>query len=124
MNNALYGNTMENLGNGFDVILRGSKKDYLKWTSSPTYMSQIIFDNNLVLIRNTKVILKLNKQPYVGLCVLHLSIVLMYEFHYYCIQNKSGNNSRLSERSICWSSRCLEDVFKTYLEDVFNTTSA
>ena len=26
--------------------------------------------------------------------------------------------------NICWSSGCLEDVFKTCLEDVFNTSSA
>ena len=26
--------------------------------------------------------------------------------------------------NICWSSRRLEDVFKTCLEDIFNTSSA
>ena len=46
-----------------------------------------IFDNNLVVIRKNKVTLTL--------CVLDLSKVLMYEFHYDYIKNKYDNNSRL-----------------------------
>ena len=34
----------------------------------------------------------------------------------------SCNN--INPANICWSSRRLEDVFKTCLEDVFNTSSA
>ena len=29
------------------------------------------------------------------MCILELSKVLIYEFHYYCIKNKYGFNSRL-----------------------------
>ena len=39
--------------------------------------------------------LKLNKPAYIGICILELSKVLMYEFHYDYIKNKYGNNSRL-----------------------------
>ena len=42
-----------------------------------------------------KVALTLNKLVYVGLCILNLSKVLTYEFHYDYIKNKYGNNSRL-----------------------------
>ena len=41
-----------------------------------------------------KVTLRLNK-PYVGICILEVSRVLMYESHYDCIKNKYGDNSRL-----------------------------
>ena len=37
----------------------------------------------------------LNKPAYIGVCILELSKVLMYEFHYDCIKNKYGNNSKL-----------------------------
>ena len=44
-------------------------------------MSQKIFDNNLEAIRS-KLALKLSKLTYTGMCVLELSKVLMFEFHY------------------------------------------
>ena len=36
-----------------------------------------------------------NKPAYTGMCILELSKVLMYEFHFDCIRNKCGNNSTL-----------------------------
>ena len=82
MNNAVYGKAMENLRNRIDVKLVTNKKDYLKQTSKPHYMSHKIFDNDLVVIRKNKATLTLNKPAYIGMCILELSKVLMYEFHY------------------------------------------
>ena len=95
MNNAVYGKTMQNLRNRIDVKLASNKKDYLKWTSKPSYMSQYIFYNDLVALPKNKVTLTLNKPAYIGMCILELTKVLMYEFHYDYIKNKYGNNSRL-----------------------------
>ena len=95
MNNAAYRKTIEKVGHRIDVKLVSNKKDYLKWTSKPSYISRKIFDNNLVVIRKNKVTLRLNKPAYIGMCILELSKVLMYEFHYDYIKNKYGNNSRL-----------------------------
>ena len=58
-------------------------------------MSNKIFGNYLVTIRKNKVTLTINKRAYIGMCILELSKVLMYEFHYDYIKNKYGNNSRL-----------------------------
>ena len=41
-----------------------------------------IFDIDFVSIRKNKVSLMYNKPSYVGLCILELSKVLMYEFDY------------------------------------------
>ena len=51
-------------------------------------MSQKIFDYNFVEIHKNKVTLTVNKPTYVGMCILELSKVLMYEFHYDYIKNK------------------------------------
>ena len=45
---------MEKLKNRFEIRLVCNTKDYLKWTSKPSYMSQKIFDNDLVVIRKKK----------------------------------------------------------------------
>ena len=58
-------------------------------------MSNKIFDNDLVAIRKNNVTLRLNKLAYIGMCILVLSKVLMYEFHYDYIENNYGNNSKL-----------------------------
>ena len=50
--------------------------------------------NNFVSIRKRKVSLKLNKPAYIGMCVLELSKVLMYLFHYDCIKNKYSIKSK------------------------------
>ena len=54
-----------------------------------------MFDNNLVVIRKRKLPLKLNKPAYIGICILELSIVLMYEFHYDYIKNKYDKKLKL-----------------------------
>ena len=56
-------------------------------------MSHKIFDSYLVVIRKNKVPLTLNKAAYTGMCILELTKVLMYEFHYDYIENNDGNNS-------------------------------
>ena len=86
---------MKNLKNRMAVKLVSNKKDYLKLISKPSYISHKIFDNDLVAIRKNKVTLTLNKPAYIGMCILELSKVLMYEFHYNYIKNEYGNNSKL-----------------------------
>ena len=86
---------MENFRNRIKVNLVNNEKDYLKCASKPSYMCDKVFDNNLVAIRQSKHALKLTKPAYIGMCLLELSKVLMYEFHYGYIQNKYENNSKL-----------------------------
>ena len=92
MKNALFGKIMENLRNRIEVKFLSNKKYYFKWTSKSSYMSHEKFNNDLVVIRKTKVTLTLKKPAYVGMCMLDLSKVWMYEFRYDYIRNKYGNN--------------------------------
>ena len=86
---------MENLRNRIDVRLVSSKKRLFKMDIKTKLYITKIFDNDLVGIRKNKVTLTLIKPAYVEMCVLDLSKVLMYDFHYDCIKNKYGSNSRL-----------------------------
>ena len=96
MNNAVYGKTIEDLRHRIDVRLVNNEKDYLKCTAKPNYMSNKIFDNNLVVILKIKVALKRNKP--VQTSILELSKILMYEFHYDYIENEYDNKSTLIHR--------------------------
>ena len=49
------------------------------------------FDNNLFVIHKSKVALKLNKPAYTGMCIMELSKLLTYEFHYDYIKNTYYN---------------------------------
>ena len=95
MNNAAYGKTMENLRNRIDIKLVNNEKVFLKCTSKPSYMSRKIFNNNLVAIWKGKFSLKLNRPTYIGMSILELNKVLLYEFQYDYIKNKYGNKSKL-----------------------------
>ena len=41
-----------------------------------------IFDKNFIVVHQIKTDLTLNKPIYVGVCILELSKLLMYQFHY------------------------------------------
>ena len=54
MSNVVYRKTMDNLRNRVGVRLVNNQKDYLKWTSKPSFATQKIFSNNLVSIHKIK----------------------------------------------------------------------
>ena len=82
MINSVYGKTMENLRKRISVRFVNNKKDVLKYTSKPTYVTYKLFNENFAAIHETKPVLILNKPIYVGFTVLDLSKWLMYYFHY------------------------------------------
>ena len=83
---------MKNLRNRVDIKLVSNKKDCLKWASKPSCILHEIFGNKLVAIHKSKVVIMLNKPAYIKMCILELSKVLMYEFHYDLFKSKYGNN--------------------------------
>ena len=92
MNNTVYEKkTMKNLRNSINSNLEATKKIISNGHPNEAICHKI-FDSNLVAIRKNKVTLTLNKTAYIGMYILELSKVLTYEFHYYYIENKYGNN--------------------------------
>ena len=95
MNNSVFGKTMENLRKRVDVRLVTDEKKLTKLASKPTYVSSKIFNENLVAVHKIKETLTLNRPAYVGMCILDLSKMLMYDFHYNYIKKKYGDKARL-----------------------------
>ena len=82
MINSVYGKTMENVGKRMNVKLVNNEKDFLKYTSKPTYITHKLFGKDYAAIHEIKPILIHNKPTYIGFTVLDLSKWLIYDFHY------------------------------------------
>ena len=96
MKNSVYGRTMENLNKRVKVRLVNNAKDYKKYVSKPSFVSQKIFSKNFAAIHEIKPVLTLDKPIYVGFSILDLSKLSMHEFHYKYIEKKYYNCARFS----------------------------
>ena len=81
---------MENLRKRINVRFVNNEKDFLKYTSRPTYVTHKLFDKDYAAIYEIKPVLMLNKPIYVGFTVLDLSKWMMYDFHYNFINKNFG----------------------------------
>ena len=54
----------------------------------PQYKQHVIYDENMVAIQLKKTVVKLNKPRYIGMCILDLSKLVMYRYHYEFIMPK------------------------------------
>ena len=64
--------------------------------SEPNYHAIERFSENLVAIEMRKIKVKMNKPMYLGMAILDISKILMYEFWYGYLKPKYGNKIILS----------------------------
>ena len=95
MNNSVFGKTMENIRNRVNVQLVTSREKFKKLVAKPNFRSRKIFNENLVSVHMKKTSLTMNKPVYLGMCILDLSKIIMFDFHYNYIKPKYGNNAKL-----------------------------
>ena len=119
MNNSCFGKTMENLRDRTDISFVTSNSEYgglvpkhdrtvERKLASPLYDGHIIYNNDLVAIKQKKKQLKLNKPIYAGMCILDLSKLWMYRFHYDTIKQQYGDRAKLlftDTDSLCYHIR-------------------
>jgi hypothetical protein len=70
-------------------------KKYQKLTSDTSFKSRRIITENLAVIHRRKTEVKLNRPTYVGMCVLDLSKLCMYQFYYDVLKVKYQDNIHL-----------------------------
>ena len=119
MNNSVFGKTMENLRKRVDIRLVTDEKKRDKLTSKPTFISSKIFNENLMAVLKVKETLTLNRPAYVGMCILDLSKMLMYDFHHNYIKKKYNDRARLmftDTDSLTYEIE-VEDVYKDFWND-------
>ena len=116
MNNPVFGKTMENVRNHGDIKLVTSDKRRKRLVSKPNYHSHK-FSDHLMAIEMKKTRRKMTKPLYLGMSILDLSKILVYEFWYDYINPKYGDRAKL-----CYTDT---DSFIIYIktEDFFEDIS-
>ena len=95
MNNAVFGKTVENIRKYRDIKLVTTDKKRNKLVSEPNYHTMNYISKDLSIIEMNKTKVKMNKSIYLGLSILDISKILMYEFWYDYMKPKYGDNVKL-----------------------------
>ena len=86
MNNSVLWKTMENIRKHRDIKLVTTDKKRSKLVSVPNYHTINLISEDLSIIEMKKTKVKMNKPIYLGLSILEISRILMYEFWYDCMK--------------------------------------
>ena len=100
MINSVYGKTMANLQKRINVRLGNNAKDFLRYTSKPTYITHKNFSEDYAAIHEIKPVLTLSKPIYVGFTVLDLSKWKMYNFYYNFIKKNFDGEKLFTDTDI------------------------
>ena len=95
MNNSVFGKTMENIRKHRDIKLVTTDKKRSKLVSEQNYHTINLISEDLSIIEIKKTEVKMNKQIYLGLSILEISKILMYEFWYDYMKPKYNDNVKL-----------------------------
>ena len=113
MNNAVFGKTMEDVRSHQEFKLVDNIVRLEKCLNNPTLKNRHIINDSLVGVEKIKQVVKLNKPIYIGMAILDLSKLHMYEFFYDVLKPKYGEKIKLAYTDT--------DSFVTHIEtdDVF-----
>ena len=95
MNNVVFGKIMENVRKHRDIKLVKTDHKRNKLVSEPNYHTMNLISENLSIIEMKKVKVKMNKSIYLGLSILEISKIIMYEFWYDYRKKKYGDMVKL-----------------------------
>ena len=95
MNNSVFGKIMENIRKHRDIKLVTTDKKRIKLVSEPNYQTINLISEDLSIIEMKKTKVKMNRPIYLGLSILEISKILMYEFWYDYMKPKYGNDIKL-----------------------------
>ena len=120
INNAVFGKTCENLFETTKFELVSTRDRGLKLIAKPQFKSYTIYNEKLVgkLLEPPKV--KLDKPSYVGVSILDISKIYMYDFHYNDVKARYGNRTTLNftdTDSLCYTFE-TDDWYDDIRDDV------
>ena len=108
MDNSVFEKTMENVGNYRDIKLVTTGKRRKRLVSETNYYTKNKFSEYLMATEVKKTKVKMTKPIYLGMSILDIRKILMYEFWYDYIKPKYGDIAKLCYMDI--------DSFVMYIE--------
>jgi hypothetical protein len=121
MNNSVFGKTMENVAKRIEVKLMTDENKFVKQCSMPYFKDFRIFSEGLAAVEMNKTQVTYNRPMVVGFCILELSKVLMYDFHYNTMVKTYGDNIKLlftDTDSLCYHIK-TNDFFQDMKQSLF-----
>ena len=88
-----------------------------KHVSKPSFVSQKVFNKDLVAIHDIKPVLTLDELIYLGFSVLDLRILLMYDFHQNYIKIKYDAELLLTDTNSLTYEITTFDIYEDFYED-------
>ena len=88
-------------------------------SAKPTFQDFRIYSEGLVAVKMQKTCIEYNRPMIIEMCILDLSKVLMYDFHYNHIKEKYGEKENLlftDTDSLCYRIE-TEDVYQDMAEN-------
>ena len=116
MNNAVFGKTMENVRRHRDIKLVKTDHKRNKLVSEPNYHTMKFISENLSIIEMKKVKVKMKKPIYLGLSILEIRKIIMYEFCYDYVKKKYGYMVKLCYMDT--DSRIMNIKTKDFYKDI------
>ena len=120
MNNAVFRKSMETVRKHRDIKLFTTERRRNYLVLEPNYHTTKSFTENLLAIEMKKTEILINKPVHLGLSILELSKILMYEFLYDYVKSKYEEKAKLcymdTDSFIIYIK--TDDIYKNIVEDV------
>jgi hypothetical protein len=120
LNNSVFGKTCENVTKRNDIRLLVDRAKCEALINKPHCLGFKIFSEDIAAVAMQKLVCLIEKPTYVGFCVLELSKLLMYQFHYDHAQ-KQWPDDRLRLMLTDTDSLVYEIRTEDVYEDIANT---
>ena len=130
-NNAIFGKMCEDLRKRTKVHLVTEQVQAERYVAKPTYDSFKIINSDVTMVKLTNSEILWNKPTFIGSCVLELSKLAMYEFHYNYIVKEYTESTGICRAKLLFTdtdSLCYEiqtnDVYEDMRKrpDLFDTS--
>ena len=114
MNNSFFGKTCQNKRKYTNIKIATKSSEAERLIASPRMMRWKLIDEELGMFDMGQHSIKLDKPRYIGLCVLELSKLIMYKFHYDYILPQFPKTKLLftDTDSFCYHIKTKQDVYE------------